>query len=197
MLVLRRISRACWNGFFVDGKTWPGFLFPVLVAIARGESTRKRCFSRYVIFAARVQYCPCWGRFHLNGEICRGFTSSVLVGVDNLGSITYSTTWLYFPGQPAREDVTAIFLAVQWLQAGFPVDVFQVGERRQCRVNLGQSFIPADSRELVLVLGWALLLALALSCASALSRTSDGMPKLRCRTATPRWMLCQSGSLNM
>ena len=27
---------ACWEEFFLDGKTWPDFLFPVLVDIARG-----------------------------------------------------------------------------------------------------------------------------------------------------------------
>ena len=27
--------------FFLDGKTWPGFLFPVLVAIARGWGVEK------------------------------------------------------------------------------------------------------------------------------------------------------------
>ena len=31
---------ACWEEFFLDGKTWPGFLFPVLVGIGRGESLK-------------------------------------------------------------------------------------------------------------------------------------------------------------
>ena len=48
---------ACWEEFLLDGKTWPGFLFPVLAA--RGESSRKQCFSRYVSFAMHVKFCAC------------------------------------------------------------------------------------------------------------------------------------------
>ena len=88
---------ACWEEFFLDGKTWPGFLFPVLVDIARVGSPRKQWFSRHVSFAAHAKSCACWGRFFLNGEIWPGFLPSVLVDVDNLGSTVYSIAWLSVP----------------------------------------------------------------------------------------------------
>ena len=53
---------------FLDGKTWPGFFFPVLLGIARGGGgPRKQRSSRPVCFVTHVKSCVCWGRFILSG----------------------------------------------------------------------------------------------------------------------------------
>ena len=72
---------ASWAESFLDGKTWPGFLFPVLVGIARGRSSRKQCFSRYVSFATHVIFCACWEDFFLDGKTWPGFLSAGLVDI--------------------------------------------------------------------------------------------------------------------
>ena len=61
----------------------------------RGDPIRRRS-SRCVSFAAHVKACACSGGFFRNGEICPTFSSSVLVGVDNLGTTVYSIAWLSF-----------------------------------------------------------------------------------------------------
>ena len=66
---------ACWAESFLGGKTRPGFLFPVLVGIARGKSSIKQCFSRYVSFATHVKLCACWEEFLLSEKLGRVFSS--------------------------------------------------------------------------------------------------------------------------
>ena len=66
---------ACWEEFFLNEKTWPGFLFPFLVGIARGGSSRKQCSSRYVSFATHVKLCACWEEFFLDGKLGWVFSS--------------------------------------------------------------------------------------------------------------------------
>ena len=78
---------ACWEEFFLDAKTRPGFLFPVLVGIARGESSRKQCFSRYVSFATHVKFRACWEKFFLHGKTWPGFLFPVLVGIARGGGV--------------------------------------------------------------------------------------------------------------
>ena len=77
---LRGIWRA-GESFPSTEKTWPGFLFPVLVGIARGESSGKQCFPRYVRFATHVKFCACWEEFFPDGETWPGFLFPVLVGI--------------------------------------------------------------------------------------------------------------------
>ena len=78
---------ACWETFFLDGKTWPGFLFLVLVGIARGESSRKQYFSRYVSFATHVKFCACWEECFLDGKTWPGFLFPVWVGIARGGGV--------------------------------------------------------------------------------------------------------------
>ena len=80
-------SCACWEEFFLDGNIWSGFLFQVLVGIARGERPRKQCFSRYVSFAADVNSCACWEEFFLGEETWPSFLFPVLVGVARGGGV--------------------------------------------------------------------------------------------------------------
>ena len=78
---------ACWDEFFLNGKTWPCFLFPVSVGIARGGSSRKPCFSRYVSFATHVKFCACWKEFFFDGKTWPGFLFPVLVGIARGGGV--------------------------------------------------------------------------------------------------------------
>ena len=78
---------ACWEEFFRNRKTWPGFLFPVLVGITRGESSRKQCFSHYVSFATHVKFCVCWEEFFFDGKNSPVFLFPVLVGIARGGEI--------------------------------------------------------------------------------------------------------------
>ena len=66
---------AYWEELFLDGKTCPGFLFPVLLGIARGESSRKQCFSHYVSFATHVESCACGEELFRDGKLGRVFSS--------------------------------------------------------------------------------------------------------------------------
>ena len=78
---------ACWEEYFLDGKTWPDFLVPVLVGIARGESLRKQSFSRYVSFATHVKFCACWEAFFLDEKTLPFFFFPVLVGISRGGGV--------------------------------------------------------------------------------------------------------------
>ena len=107
----------------------------------------KRRSSRCVSFAAHVKSCVCWGRLLLNGEIWPGFPSSVLVGVDNLGTTVYSTAWLSFPWTTSWGGCCGGFLGTR---RAFPVGGLQAGKRGQSRVNPGETCLPAYSGELML-----------------------------------------------
>ena len=50
---------ARWEEFFLDGNTWPSFLFPVLVGMTRGKNSSKYFFARYVTFATHGKFGAC------------------------------------------------------------------------------------------------------------------------------------------
>ena len=78
---------ARWEELFLDGKTWPGFLFAVLDGIARGESSNERCFSRYDSFVMHVKFCARWEEFFLDGKTWPGFLFPVSVGIARGGGV--------------------------------------------------------------------------------------------------------------
>ena len=72
---------------FPRRKNLAGFLFPVLVGIARGESSIKQCFSRYVSFATHVKFCACWEGFFVDGKTWLGFLFPVMVDIARGGGV--------------------------------------------------------------------------------------------------------------
>ena len=107
----------------------------------------KQRSSRCVSVAAHLKSCACWRRFFLNGDIWPGFPSSVLVGVDNLGTTVYSIAWLSFPWTTSWGGCRGTFLGTR---RAFPVGGLPVGKRGKDRLNPGETCLPAYSGELVL-----------------------------------------------
>ena len=139
---------ACWEEFVLDGKNLARLSLPSFGwhSAWRGGPIKRRS-SRCVSFAAHVKSCVCWGRLLLNGEIWPGFPSSVLVGVDNLGTTVYCIAWLSFPKTTNWGECCGGFLGTR---RAFPVGGLKAGKRGQGRVNPGETCLPTYSGELVL-----------------------------------------------
>ena len=133
--------------FFLNGKTWPGFFFAVLVGIARGGGGNRTALLRCVRFGAHAKSCSCWGRFFFDGEVWPGFHSSVLVVVENLGTTVYTIAWLFAPWTTSWGGCCGGFLGARMT---FPVEGMQVGKRGQCQVNPGKTCLLAYNGGLVL-----------------------------------------------
>ena len=98
------------------------------------------------MFAAHVKPFACWGRFFLTGEIWPGFLSSVLVGVDNLGTAVYSIAWQSFPWTTSWGGWCGGSLGAR---GAFPVVDLQAEKRRRRRMNSEETYIPAYSGDVV------------------------------------------------
>ena len=147
----------------------------------------KRRSSRCVSVAAHVKSCACLGRFFLDGETWPGFPSSVLVGVDKLGTTVYSITRLSFPWKTNWGGCCCGFLGTRT----FPFGALQVGKRGQGRVNPGETSLPSYSGNLCYGRPQPYLI-LGRSGARVVSRASEGMRGPRSTTnvwleSSPRW----------
>ena len=86
-------------------------------------------------------------RFSSKEKFGRGFRSSVLVGVANVGTTVHSIAWLSFPWTTSWGGCCGGFLGTR---RAFPVGGLQAGKRGEGRVKPGETCIPVYSGELVL-----------------------------------------------